>query len=639
MQSDHVIFDRTTQLSVMYNTILTIALKYDCSSETLEQINYFLDIISEIENEIKSNKNIRPNYIKTLADVLFTTLEDSNNIFSHLRKNTVDLLFEGDDQKKLVESKIVKNHGLINSFENLKFTIDFFKKLNYLSSNIVAIGANGSGKSSLAENIKKSIGASSVIISGQKILIMPNFESIVDLEKTKIELEKHQKGIYNLKSENSINLELNNSSKSLEILLRYLLAENYDVMHKYTSSLKENISLFNSPTETILDKVFNIWNELLPHRKIKNNGMNVVLECSDTKEDYHSNYMSDGEKVIFFYTSFIVNAPKDSFIIIDEPEMFLNKNILYKLWDRLENERQDCIFMYLTHDIDFASSRYDARKIWIKSYKNPNTWEMETIQENEEIPESLILELVGSRKNILFCEGNLDSSLDFSIYNTLFKNLTIKPVGSCENVIKLTKAVNKSNYFTMSAMGIVDADHMPEDRRYSLEQNNIFPLKLSEIENLLLDEDFIIEYLNHINYSDSKTIVSDIKKLILNNLKSEKELQVSNFISAAVDYHFKATNFVKGNNFKEVENNFIKFHSSLDLKEIYDNRMEQIDQIISEDNYSSAIKVFNNKGLKAHVNKKLRINNYTSEAISFLKTSIKAQNILKKYFHTTITDA
>ena len=136
-----------------------------------------------------------------------------------------------------------------------------------------------------------------------------------------------------------------------------------------------------------------------------------------------------------------LQAPSQGFIVIDEPEMYLHKTILKKLWDILESERNDCLFIYLTHDLDFATSRTSAKKIWIKSFTHPDKWEIEDIP-TDEIPETLLFELLGSRKNILFCEG-VKGSIDERVYSILFPELTIMPVGSCFDVINHTKAFNK----------------------------------------------------------------------------------------------------------------------------------------------------------------------------------------------------
>lgn len=87
-------------------------------------------------------------------------------------------------------------------------------------------------------------------------------------------------------------------------------------------------------------------------------------------------------------------APEKALIIVDEPEGYLHESIINKLWDILEKLRSDCVFIYLTHDLTFASSRR-GNKFWMKNFTYPDNWEIVTITENE-IPESLLMEILGS---------------------------------------------------------------------------------------------------------------------------------------------------------------------------------------------------------------------------------------------------
>jgi len=81
---------------------------------------------------------------------------------------------------------------------------------------------------------------------------------------------------------------------------------------------------------------------------------------------------------------------------------------------------------------------------------------LEKIPSNE-IPELLLLELLGSRQNILFCEG-VPGSLNERIYSILFPDYVIKPVGGCPSVISFTKAFNIIPNITTKAVGIIDSD-------------------------------------------------------------------------------------------------------------------------------------------------------------------------------------
>jgi hypothetical protein len=301
--------------------------------------------------------------------------------------------------------------------------------------------------------------------------------------------------------------------------------------------------------------------------------------------------MSDGEKVTLYLIAQILQAPENGFIIVDEPEIYLHKTILTKLWDRLEQQRPDCIFVYLTHDLDFATSR-NAKKVWIKSYIHPDKWDIEDIPENDQLPEALLLELLGSRKNILFCEGE-KGSCDEKIYNCLFPELTITPVGGCFSVINYTKAFNKIPNLTTKAFGLIDSDYHSKERLDNLEQVNIFSLSVAEVENLLLNEKFL-KLLAQQLLKDEKEI-ENIKNEIISELESNIELQTSNYVSAKIDYYFKDSNVKKGNTQTEIENNYVNFTNEIMISDWYSQRKIELDAIIKEKDYIKTLGVYNNK--------------------------------------------
>lgn len=75
--------------------------------------------------------------------------------------------------------------------------------------------------------------------------------------------------------------------------------------------------------------------------------------------------MSDGERAIFYLIGQVLVAAANSVLIIDEPELHIHRSIMSSLWDQLESARQDCAFIFITHDIEFAANRI-AKKLQLK---------------------------------------------------------------------------------------------------------------------------------------------------------------------------------------------------------------------------------------------------------------------------------
>jgi ABC-type cobalamin/Fe3+-siderophores transport system ATPase subunit len=583
----------------------------------------------EVLDQIVTEKSLATNYIQQFQNDLTQTC----NLFPYRQQQDLSFIQEQNKEsiKKAIENQILP---LENQLKLMLFNIDFFTKLNFFSSNIVAIGANGSGKTTLSNDLKKHLPNTGVVISAQKVLIIPTFSGVSNFNNTNQKLQQSQSADKSLKV--TYSTESNGNSWSImtqlggefQILLDNLLAERSVIRNKFCDSVQNGQVASNVPI-TKLDKALKIWNLLIQHRVLEcNDGINITLRTILGSDSYPAHQMSDGEKVTLYLIAHVLQAPLSGFIIIDEPEMYLHKTILKKLWDILEQERQDCIFVYLTHDLDFATSRTTAKKVWIKSFVHPNKWEIEDIPENE-LPESLLLELLGSRKNILFCEGR-KGSVDEKIYNIIFPEFTVTPVDSCFAVINYTKAFNKLPNVTTKAYGLIDSDHHGTARLIALEPENIFSFSMTEPENLFFDEVFLkimAEQLLH-----DKSTVEAIKSDVIKLLKSEIELQVSNFVSTKINYYFKDSHVSKGNTLTSVNTNYTKFTNDIKIDEWYNKRKLEIEEIIKTKDYSKALSIFNNKGLKVIANKHFKISDFADKAVRLLQFQKETHDILLNYF-------
>jgi ABC-type cobalamin/Fe3+-siderophores transport system ATPase subunit len=601
--------------------------------------------ISEILEIEKENSNIYYELKKTclIIEERLSKNDIKENYLKQLQQNFNNLLnqFPYKDQTDLSRFKIPQNgqhykQTLENSFNKLKvqldqlnFNFDFFNKLNFFSNNIVAIGANGSGKTSLANHLKGYLQNNGIIVSAQRVLNIPQFNSIQNPTKTLTALNKYQQYDKTYKSERSYDYLHN----EFNIVLQNLLADNISENNNYTKKaleLAKNKKEIPNPEISKLIKAFSIWNDLIEHRIIETvDGINIVVKTKENPNHYQAIQMSDGEKVILYLIAQILQAPKDGFIIVDEPEMHLHKTILRKLWDRLEAERDDCIFIYLTHDLDFATSRNTSKKIWLKSFTPPQNWEMENIPTND-LPESLMLELLGSRKTILFCESE-KGKIDETIYQHLFPNYTIMPVGSCTSVINYTRAYNKLPNIYAKAFGIIDADFHEIAEIEKLKTDNIFTYSVAEPENLFLNSDFIRLLAKQL-MKEEVIEIENIKSDIITKFETDREIQISNYLSAKINYHFSVSHVQKGNTKLKVAEHLANFNSNIKIENWYSERETLINKIITEKNYDEAILHYNNKGLKQILNQHFKIADFQESSLRLLSRNKDAKDILLQYY-------
>lgn len=470
------------------------------------------------------------------------------------------------------------------------------------SKTIVVIGANGSGKTRFGSDIEQRYNEITHRISAQKSLSMPDFVSTKSKEVAEREFlygtwsedigYLKRSGWIHSRWKNNLNTHLLNDYEKLMVLLH---TEEYEESIKFKETYSPGqISI---KPKTKLDRIQNIWEYVLPHRKLHKKAGSIDVSIVDsTSEKYKASEMSDGERVIFYLIGSVISAPDNAIIIIDEPEMHIHKSIVKKLYDKIEIERTDCTFIYLTHDIDFAISRQDSLKIWAKSYNN-GVWDYTLLENDSELPEQLYLEILGSRKPILFIEGD-DSSIDYKLLQLIFDDFTTKPLGSCEKVFETTKAFNEQNSFHhIESVGLIDRDRRTDEEVTYINNPNIWIAQVAEIENFLLIEEVVKEVASNM-MKDSNSVFESVKSNIISFFDSQKEKQALEHSLSRVERLFKnATNNSEVKTISEFQSSLTSFWNGFNVKDIYDEVLKKFQELIDTENYEGILKVFNNKGI------------------------------------------
>lgn len=517
-----------------------------------------------------------------------------------------------------------------------------WKQLGFLKENVVLIGANGSGKSTLAQLIQSTLPSKNgIVINAQKYLIIPTLNSIPSYNRILGKLDEFQKKVmddkrtYEISEVDGIDYALSKEiQQGFNVLLSGLLGERTLKRNKYCTKVQNGENPSKEELVSILDKVIEIWNDLMADKKlICDDNDNQLKICVADMDPYPAYRMSDGERVILYMLGRTLQAPPNSYIIVDEPETYLHKAIVDKLWNRIEQERDDCKFAYLTHDLSFALSR-GAKILWVKSFSYPAFWDIQPVEENI-IPDELLLKLLGSKKKILFCEGNANGSLDHQIFEVLFPYYTITPVESCHDVINYVRSFNKIPSKSVEAIGIIDRDFRENSQISKLAGEGIYCYNVAEIENLFLDEQFLARYLDYMHETDIEGKLAEIKERVLKLLEKNLAQQASMYVSARIDYHYKTSNMSQGKTLDELKTCYDDYSSQINIDGWYHERYEQLESICKNKEYDKAILVYNNKGLQGCVEAEigLRANQYRVKALAYLKQAPKdVIDILRRVF-------
>lgn len=581
-------------------------------------------LLSEIINDITIDAV--PNSLYDRISKLIDTLN-----IEKLKTRHLSLQGNHDFEKyKQICDSIIANSFLVRR------TFHLLKAIGFTNSNVVLIGANGSGKTTFANSIREFLEKTNngIVIPAQKILIFPTYSYIPTYNSAFSTYESHQKEVlddkqtYDAGKSDDIPYDLTRRyGAEMKILVSALIGERIAQRDNYCSIIHDGDAVDTTKFRSKLDDVIDIWNSLIEHRKLfcDNSGN---LQIMNGEEKYPAYRMGDGEREIFYVVGRVLLAKEKSLIVVDEPELHLHKAILNKLWDTLEQKRSDCMFIYLTHDIDFASTRV-ATKCWLKSYSQETIkdWEIEPIIDNE-IPEALLMMILGSRKRILFCEGK-SNSMDCLIFEYLFPSYTVVPVASCKDVINYTKAFNKVNDKYADAFGIIDRDFRTQEQLEILVTEKIYSYKAAEIENLFLVEDFITGFSS---YKKESCNINDIKSKVIEKLQQNILQQASFYVTQKINYYFNETHLKNGKTEDEVRTSFSNFINQVRIDDWFKERILELNSIVMSNNYSEAILVYNNKGLHSIIEKALGISSYNKKALEYMKVSEGAKEVLRKLF-------
>ena len=236
----------------------------------------------------------------------------------------------------------------------------------------------------------------------------------------------------------------------------------------------------------------------------------------------------------------------------------------------------------------------------MKSYEGNDTWDYEILENNEAIPETLYLEVLGSRKPILFIEGE-NKSFDYKLYQYIFLDYTIKSLGSCTKVIEIVKSFNEqSSFHNIKAYGLIDRDRRNEEEIEKLNSKDIWVLDVAEVENLFLEENVIKEIANYMG-KNIDNVLKEVEENIFLFFEKEIENQIRLKFKEVIQKRFYELIQKISNDedfIKQLDSNY----NTINKEEIYNEINNEFRNYVSSKDYKSILRVFNNKGLIANSN-------------------------------------
>ena len=216
-----------------------------------------------------------------------------------------------------------------------------------------------------------------------------------------------------------------------------------------------------------------------------------VLATRYNGEPYSVAEASDGERNVILIAAEVLTVTPGTLVLIDEPERHLHRSIISPLLNGLFSERKDCTFVISTHDVSLVLDNAISKVLLVRGCtyqgKTVLNWDADLVEPNNAIDEELNKQILGSRRDVIFVEGET-SSLDLPLYSLVFPDVSVIPKGSRKNVEDAVSSIRASEKLHwIRAYGIVDSDVQEADNNEQPSETGVYPIDAYSVESIYYD--------------------------------------------------------------------------------------------------------------------------------------------------------
>ena len=573
----------------MYSSIKELIEKLESEKKRLQD-NF--SQLADYEKEAYENQYQQVyNYFSSLIDLINNELNDeflSGDVtekYKKLRENWLRNIFSchGSD----VYTYETNLPQILEDFKAIKL----FSFISKVDSTTVIIGANGAGKSSLINELRKNSIDEMYVLPAQKLLYFVSNT----FGRDSINKDQYIANLKNVETKyNTIQIQTQKIEDDFSSAFTKLITL---WVKDFAKVATDNARGVGEVSIALLDRVEQIWNQIFPEITFYPEPNDRVLEVIRNGNKYSINGLSDGERCVLFYIGNVLLAPENSYIVVDEPETFLNAAVYNELWDLLISERHDCQFIFASHNMDFVQSRTNATYIWCKKFEAPYNLEYQKLDDSLNLPLNLLTEVSGTKKPILFCEGT-KTSIDYQIYSKLFSEFCfVKPVQGHKQVIQHTKAYNNLQLLHgNTAYGIIDNDWMNESSIQEQKEQNIFVLPFNEVEMMLVDEAVVKSCLQFDDDKEKQRKFENLQQSIIESCKEKKDKIISIALKKRLDEFLEGSCIENNKPTKEDVEEFLKsLVDEFDSSSTVDNITSIVEASLDSSDFSAILKICNLK--------------------------------------------
>lgn len=504
---------------------------------------------------------------------------------------------------------------------------------------IVVIGANGSGKTRFADRIAADLGDKAFRLSALRGLYAPRNEeptpgSIGDLYR---------------KATGPTSLLRPDLKSELEQIMALLI--NDELLSLIKQKFHDKPLSQGRETPSRLEKVIDEWQKVFPDNKVLLENGRMLFNRTATPggisgDTYSASRLSDGEKTVLYYLGAVTYAPRGGVVIVDSPGMFLHPSSIASLWNIIETMRPDCTFIYLTHDLQFASTRGQGCTIWVKNCDpERGCWDYDFLTSTDGISDEIYLAIIGARKPVLFIEGDGVNSIDARLYPLIFNDYTVKSLGGCDRVIEATRTFNSLRAFhSLNAWGIVDRDRRDEGEVAYLRRKQVHVPDVAEIENIFMLEP-VIRVMARLNHRDPEVAFAKVKRNIMRLFEADLHQQalqhtrhrMKRGVEHRIDGRFA--------NISQLEQHIASLADELSPRRVYEDLCREFRSYLQNDDYAAVLRVYNRKTMlsESHVASHVGLrrddkDNYIATVLNILTYNYRGADEIRAAIRSTFPE-
>lgn len=416
----------------------------------------------------------------------------------------------------------------------------------------------------------------------------------------------------------------------------YVSAVTGSMPGKVTGSLSQLMTVLSLDEEKVrFNSLKTIWEETFPGNKIDIIKGKARITNRSGKDSIGIRNLSRGEKAALYYIAATLLAPEESLILVDSPTLFLHPTAVGIVWDRIERIRSDCRFVYDTYDANFASGQSRRTAIWIKDYNAAHhSWRYQIIADGE-LPDDVFLQMMGSRRPILFIEGDVSHSIDMRLYSVVFPEFTVKPLGSCDKVIESTRTMQSlKSMHRIESYGLVDRDRRSDQEVEYLRAKHILVPEVAEIENIFLSPG-VVQTMAEIRGRNPKKVLKSVRQEVMHKFEDMLENQALQHTRHRMKRDVERKIDARFTCITALELHIKSLIKKLKPRETYDQILAEFKRMARGGDYEGVLRVFNHKPMftSSSVAKSLgysNIDEYVNGVIATMKHQDEKAQLLRQ---------